>query len=771
MKKIVKELLAIEQDQKIVQNKYGGAQKRNHWSDVFSRRNGVYRLLVDIVKKSVKKKLRPKIKNIVQDLLKESKLLHLELSDALKVTPADDAGEAEWRDYEAEVRGQIRRSQQTLHLRRRVRWKMNMKKWKREREEQRKRQHEVRRYYNYALMRPTNDDKPTVLHVKDERGEMVILDKKPDIYNKEVEVTRAHMGLGRERWYKNGEETFPLFEDSEEGKQLRRQVQNGTLPETEWQKIPPEVRGVIRCARASTSKLTGTAMNASMYGNIFTADITLQELDRYLARVRKNTAPGISGIRVDHIAGLPDEMRLAIAKVLSVPYTSGLKYTAWQEQIVNWIPKELGNPDINKRRPLMYYEVLHKMRIGIRLHRVSKVWLKHGLIDENNYAFLAGKSTMQPLMIKKIILEETRELNKPLTLVDVDFSKAYDSTEKFAKELTLRRMGFSEEGIDMWMCFDSTRNMRVLTAFGLTDGFTPECGAWGQGAVEAPIGWLAFMSWMSAYVETKATSPYIYGRGKHKLSLNKVIYADDGTYLASSRQGAQRVLNAVAEFATATGIMIKPAKSYTYSNRPGEPLTVTTYEKSNTKYKLRNKVVTVLAELDETHYFRHLGNVQNAQGHTPTEPTVMYDGSTQDNILTKVRKSMAALAARNITVGGVMQVLQAVVVRQILYPTTFGNMGDKELNVIQNQMEAVIKKKLRYPRHMKNAVLYGHEQAGGVGLDHIQTLVNVNRLILLMNCLSQGGEMKKIMIGAVQRLQEYACTERCPLEVNVTGYT
>ena len=27
------------------------------------------------------------------------------------------------------------------------------------------------------------------------------------------------------------------------------------------------------------------------------------------------------------------------------------------------------------------------------------------------------------------------------------------------------------------------------------------------------------------------------------------------------------------------------------------------------------------------------------------------------------------------------------------------------------------------------------------------------------------------MIGAVQRQQEYACTERCPLEVNVTGYT
>ena len=93
-----------------------------------------------------------------------------------------------------------------------------MKKWKRERDEQRKRQHEVRRYYNYALMRPANEDKPTVLHVKDEHGETTLLDKKADIYNKEVEVTRAHMGKGRERWYINGKETFPLFEDSEEGK-------------------------------------------------------------------------------------------------------------------------------------------------------------------------------------------------------------------------------------------------------------------------------------------------------------------------------------------------------------------------------------------------------------------------------------------------------------------------------------------------------------------------------------------------------------------------
>jgi hypothetical protein len=86
-------------------------------------------------------------------------------------------------------------------------------------------------------------------------------------------------------------------------------------------------------------------------------------------------------------------------------------------------------------------------------------------------------------------------------------------------------------------------------------------------------------------------------------------------------------------------------------------------------------------------------------------------------------------------------------------------------------MQAVIKNKLRYPRHMNNEVLYAHEHAGRVGLDHIQTLVNTNRLMLLVNCLSQGGQMERILIGAVQRFKEYVGTASCPLQHKVTEYT
>ena len=57
MRKIVKELKAIEQEQADQLNKFGGAQARHNWSDIFSPRNGVYALLLEVTQRTRKKNL------------------------------------------------------------------------------------------------------------------------------------------------------------------------------------------------------------------------------------------------------------------------------------------------------------------------------------------------------------------------------------------------------------------------------------------------------------------------------------------------------------------------------------------------------------------------------------------------------------------------------------------------------------------------------------------------------------------------------------------
>jgi len=108
---------------------------------------------------------------------------------------------------------------------------------------------------------------------------------------------------------------------------------------------------------------------------------------------------------------------------------------------------------------------------------------------------------------------------------------------------------------------------------------------------------------MSAYVEANSKEPYIYGSEGNELKITKVIYADDGTYFQRSRLGGQNVMNSVALFATATGIIVKPTKSYMYSNTPGQPLSILAHEQSNTEYKLRQPKHTRLTELGDDDFF------------------------------------------------------------------------------------------------------------------------------------------------------------------------
>ena len=323
------------------------------------------------------------------------------------------------------------------------------------REEQRKQQQELKKYINYAFKRPMQACKAEVL-IETTNGKIRILDNQEDIHKKEREYTQNFMGKGRKRWYLDKNKLHPFFQNTPAGKAWRTRIQNDEMTDKDWEAIPTRLRNVYKIAKAVKNK-QGITMNAEHYGNMFTREVTLKELDKYLARTKKNTAPGKSGIRIDHIAALPDEIRKCISNLLSIPYVTGLGYDAWKVELVNWTPKEEGNNDINKRRPLMYYEVLRKVWIGMRVRRVLYIWKSNGIIDKDNFAFLTGLSTMQPLMIKKLILENAKYHNKDLTLIDIDFSKAYDSTEKFAKDMALRRLGFPQDGLDLWQLYDDTR--------------------------------------------------------------------------------------------------------------------------------------------------------------------------------------------------------------------------------------------------------------------------------------------------------------------------
>ena len=78
--------------------------------------------------------------------------------------------------------------------------------------------------------------------------------------------------------------------------------------------------------------------------------------------------------------------------------------------------------------------------------------------------------------------------------------------------------------------------------------------------------------------------------------------------------------------------------------------------------------------------------------------------------------------------------------------------------------------KMRIPSQMSNDIIYMHEHMGGMGHDTIVDLVNMERLITLMQCLEDVGQMKNIMNGAIRRLQQSAKITGHPLQTEITKF-
>ena len=275
---------------------------------------------------------------------------------------------------------------------------------------------------------------------------------------------------------------------------------------------------------------------------------------------------------------------------------------------------------------------------------------------------------------------------------------------------------------------------------------------------------------MSDYVEQNSKAPYEYDTKKATKKFTKVIYADDGTYFQQTREGAQKIVNAISNFATTTGIIIKPEKSYIYSNQKGNPIMITTYDGKDENNKLKNKQKQAMKELGDKDYFRHLGNVQNAQGHNPLKTTEMHDGTIYENIEAKTRRNLTNLRARNITPAGVRQIIKMVVEKQILYPLTYANITKQQTREIAKEINKTIRTKYKIPKHIHTSIMHSHESAGGLGENDIWDIVQTHRLVLLAQCLQQKGEMEIIMNGAIERLQEQACIQSNPLQTKITHF-
>ena len=228
MKTTIKELLAAERD--IDENKSktnstnykGGATARRSWSDTYAKKVTIINLLKATIKYCNIPKHRGKIKNTIKSITVRCKLMSLEMaSEILNIPNTETMTEKETRkalkEYEKHIRKMLIIWERGTNLRARNKWRTKLKEYKKKREEQRKIPHEVKKFYNYALKRPSPAEKPEVIFDGDK-----ILDTKEEIHKREEQYLAEFMGKQRKRWYLREGIIHPNLAKTKKGKKWRK---------------------------------------------------------------------------------------------------------------------------------------------------------------------------------------------------------------------------------------------------------------------------------------------------------------------------------------------------------------------------------------------------------------------------------------------------------------------------------------------------------------------------------------------------------------------
>lgn len=172
--------------------------------------------------------------------------------------------------------------------------------------------------------------------------------------------------------------------------------------------IPPHFRYLFKHFK------TVPNANPTLYADVF-APITVSDVNTYIARAKKGTAPGRTGLTIDMLNLASTEVRSDIATLLCLCHAGGkVGFSSWKRRLLNPVPKVPGDPSLEKARPIMLLEVMSKLYWDVVSRRIATVLETHHLLQPQQFGSRGGRSVLDPLLVSTLVTERQFESRRDL---------------------------------------------------------------------------------------------------------------------------------------------------------------------------------------------------------------------------------------------------------------------------------------------------------------------------------------------------------------------
>ena len=293
--------------------------------------------------------------------------------------------------------------------------------------------------------------------------------------------------------------------------------------------------------------------------SLLNADITAQEVQDALKRLKRNKAAGVDGIKAEYILDAQDMLLIPLVKAFNQILNKGVP-PSWCIGLIHPIFKAGDPNDPGNYRGITVIVILAKLYAMV-LETRATAWAEHMKCRAKGQAgFRKDFRTVDQIFIIQTLVQQARKSKRKLYCCFVDFRKAFDLVPRQTLWNILEQRGMAGKVLSSLKTMYAADKACVLTRDGPTDLFNCSIGV-KQGCPASPLLFGLYLDELEALLEKAADE--IDCPRLMDIILAILLFADDIALCSYSHAGLQKQLDILADFCGARGLTVNVKKTKT----------------------------------------------------------------------------------------------------------------------------------------------------------------------------------------------------------------